>query len=844
VPGRVGACAAFILLLARLVTGQESQFFFDANGNFLIQTTAVTAPPQILGQPQSRIVGPDEVAAFSVVAASTRSLAYQWRFNGTNIFGATNDALLLHNVNTNHEGEYRVVLTNPSGLVTSAPAYLMIDSDADGISDSWEMAHFGNLSQVASADADGDGSSNLQEFQNDSDPTDANSVYFRLLVLRDGGSVIKTLDRTSYTNGELVTLTAVSAPGAEPFHGWLGDIVTRSNPVTVVMTNNKTIYARFTPIVFTWTNLASGDWNTATNWTPNLAPGSNDTVVITSDVTVTLNTPADCADLTLGSLGSNPTLTANGPLTVRGNFLWISGTMTGSGRTILEPGATLELANPGSGVFSLNGHTIENGGTILCSGAGGLGLNFGAVLTNRSGGLFDVRTAAGLSTSFGVNRFDNTGIFRKSANTGIATVGSSFNGSRLSFNNYGVVEIETGTLNLAGGGTHTASSSMTGAGHITFSGGTVNLAGLINVSGSNTFSGGTANLTGNYICTNNTLTISGNGVTANFSGTGEVSPAVLHLKDSATLSGTSVVTVRTAMNWTEGSMTGSGRTIIFPGAMGAINSPFGIEFSLMGRTLENGGTLVWSGAGSLGLFSGAVITNRPGGLFQVENAKGVGTIPGPGRFDNAGTFRKSVSTGTTTFASGVPFNNFGMVDLRSGILAANGGYVSSTNALLNCALGGTTAGTNYGQLQVAGTVSLNGNLSVDLLPGFSPALNDSFTVLTAGTRNGAFAGFFYPSNAVSMHLSNTPTSVVLRITNVFAAFPAPMLFLPELIGSNINIRWAAVSNVMYRLEFNPDLGNLTNWNPVPGDVTTTSNTASKLDALTSSNRLYRVRVLP
>jgi hypothetical protein len=53
-----------------------------------------------------------------------------------------------------------------------------------------------------------------------------------------------------------------------------------------------------------------------------------------------------------------------------------------------------------------------------------------------------------------------------------------------------------------------------------------------------------------------------------------------------------------------------------------------------------------------------------------------------------------------------------------------------------------------------------------------------------------------------------------------------------------------VANATYRLEFNPDLGNLTNWSSIPGDVTTLSNTASKLDALTPSNRLYRVRVLP
>ena len=71
-----------------------------------------------------------------------------------------------------------------------------------------------------------------------------------------------------------------------------------------------------------------------------------------------------------------------------------------------------------------------------------------------------------------------------------------------------------------------------------------------------------------------------------------------------------------------------------------------------------------------------------------------------------------------------------------------------------------------------------------------------------------------------------------------------MLLPPELVGSDLKLTWTAVSNISYRLEFNPDLATLTNWNPIPGDVTAVTNTASKLDPLTPSNRLYRVRILP
>jgi autotransporter-associated beta strand protein len=44
------------------------------------------------------------------------------------------------------------------------------DSDGDGLPDDWEMFHFGNLTQTATGDADGDGVNNLAEYNADSNP--------------------------------------------------------------------------------------------------------------------------------------------------------------------------------------------------------------------------------------------------------------------------------------------------------------------------------------------------------------------------------------------------------------------------------------------------------------------------------------------------------------------------------------------------------------------------------------------------------------------------------------------------------------------------------------------------
>ena len=547
---------------------------------------------------------------------------------------------------------------------------------------------------------------------------------------------------------------------------------------------------------------------------------------------------------------SSGTLSGTSVVTVNNTMNWSAGDMTGSGRTIISPGATLNISN--SGQIVLTTRTLENGGTVLWTGAGNLPLLSGAVITNRAGALFHVQASGSFSFNGNENgRIDNAGTFRKSNNAGTTTSGA------VVFNNYSIVDIQTGTLNLGGGGTHSgsfttpagtalalggthnagAASSITGAGQLAISGGTANFAGLVNVTGSNIVSGGTANFTGDTFCTNNTVAISVG--TANFSGSGLVSPSVVRLT-SGTLSGSGIVTVLSAMTWTDGSMTGSGRTVIAPGATLTVSNPGLVNIST--RTLENGGTVLWTGAGNLPLLGGAVITNRAGALFHVQGSGGFAFNGNEnGRIDNAGTFRKSSNSGTATTGK-IAFNNFGTVDLRSGILAASVGYVSSPNAVLNCSLGGTTAGTGYGQLQVAGTVTLSGGLSVDFLPGFSPATNDTFTVLTAGTRSSAFTSFSYPSNRVTMLLSNSTTSVILRITDVLP-IPQPILLTPQLVGSNALLTWTATSNVTYRLESNPDVAS-TNWTALTGDVTTLSNTASKLDSRAPSNRFYRVRVLP
>ncbi|EEF59906.1 beta strand repeat-containing protein [Pedosphaera parvula] len=82
--------------------------------------------PTITSQPASQTVNAGTNVTFSVVATGTAPLSYQWRFNNTNIAGATSSIFSLSNVQTANAGNYSVVITNIAGITTSSSALLTV----------------------------------------------------------------------------------------------------------------------------------------------------------------------------------------------------------------------------------------------------------------------------------------------------------------------------------------------------------------------------------------------------------------------------------------------------------------------------------------------------------------------------------------------------------------------------------------------------------------------------------------------------------------------------------------------------------------------------------------------
>jgi len=89
-------------------------------------TSTNTSPPHISGPPQNQTAVAGNTATFNVSASGAPTLAYQWRFNGTDITGATGTIYTRTNVQPSDAGPYSVVVTNPFGSVTSAPASLAV----------------------------------------------------------------------------------------------------------------------------------------------------------------------------------------------------------------------------------------------------------------------------------------------------------------------------------------------------------------------------------------------------------------------------------------------------------------------------------------------------------------------------------------------------------------------------------------------------------------------------------------------------------------------------------------------------------------------------------------------
>ncbi len=103
----------------------------NAIGNVTSANATLTVnaiPPSITTQPQNQTVTVGATATFTVTAAGTAPLSYQWRKNAVNISGATSASYTTPATVAADNGKlFSVVVTNTAGSVTSSNATLTVN---------------------------------------------------------------------------------------------------------------------------------------------------------------------------------------------------------------------------------------------------------------------------------------------------------------------------------------------------------------------------------------------------------------------------------------------------------------------------------------------------------------------------------------------------------------------------------------------------------------------------------------------------------------------------------------------------------------------------------------------
>lgn len=122
----VGSNQLFFAGLQRIDYLDADLMIIDQEFNLVMFDQSPPAAPFITTQPRNETVFPGATMTNRVVAVGSAPLKYQWRWDATNLSGATNAMLVLTNVQAANTGGYAIAVNNAYGSVTSVVATLTL----------------------------------------------------------------------------------------------------------------------------------------------------------------------------------------------------------------------------------------------------------------------------------------------------------------------------------------------------------------------------------------------------------------------------------------------------------------------------------------------------------------------------------------------------------------------------------------------------------------------------------------------------------------------------------------------------------------------------------------------
>jgi hypothetical protein len=421
----------------------------------------------------------------------------------------------------------------------------------------------------------------------------------------------------------------------------------------------------------TWKSAVSGNWNDGTKWSSGAPPAAGDTAVIdvAGTYTVTVNTTATVAGLTVnaatgratvavsggvlaingpgvfgggGALNLVPggTLGGSGDVTV-GRFNWSGGQVEGAGKLIFPAGATVDFVDGGQ--HSLRDRRIVNAATVNWPTVNGFLVGFGTVWDNEASGVVDLKQDAQVVFWGGaVPVFNNAGVLRKTGGAGQGYFDWNIVNS-------GTVQQNSGTLNLRQGGTLGASWSVGTGATLAMSGGTFSTHASTSLGGA-----------GRYLINAGVL----NSSVAHNTG------VFIELAPNGTIQGSADLTLSGKFVWSGGQVEGTGKLIFPVGA--TVDFVDGGQHTLRDRRIVNRTTVNWPTVNGFLVGFGTVWDNEASGVVDLKQDAQVvfwgGAVP---VFNNAGVLRKTGGAGQGYFDwsivnSGTVQQNSGTLNLRQG----------------------------------------------------------------------------------------------------------------------------------------------------------------------------------